>query len=183
MQRTLGKAEDRRKCAAHATGSLLSLRWLILRFLDRVSIGIFHLHSVQDSVGVEIGNESFIDQLVSDQNNGVKIVVNGLARPRFLADLLQHSSDAVDNRLHDEVVLLLVADEKHQQLIDDLDEDGVVSVRKDLICIGKGVLSSGLSLEMMFILATLSSNPRSNFFWPSLELRSALLFCRLECCG
>jgi hypothetical protein len=78
-------------------------------------------------------NDPLIDDFIGDHNNAIKIIVDGFADVLLLIDHLQHLSDAVDNTLHQEIVLLLIADQTDLQLVDHLEQHRVVAKGEDLV--------------------------------------------------
>ena len=72
-------------------------------------------------------NNSFIDELIGDGDNGVEVVIDGLADQLFLLNHGQCLADTVNDCFHQEIIFFLITNEVDLQLIDDFKQDGEIS--------------------------------------------------------
>ena len=71
-------------------------------------------------MGVKMNNNSLIDELVSDGDNGVKVIIDSFSYKLFLFYHGEDLSDTVNDSFHDKIILFLLTNEIDLQFMDDL---------------------------------------------------------------
>ena len=94
-----------------------------LSFFSTRVVWISHFNSVEDHIGVKMDDNSFVNELVSDGDDNVQMIVDGLSYKRILLDHGQYLPDAINHPLHDKIILLFVADEVNLKFVDDLEKN------------------------------------------------------------
>jgi len=166
LQGTFGESEERRKCS-----TCLLLLWFICLSFFTNFVGIPHFHAVKYDSWIQVCDDSLIDNLIGCEKNAVEIIIDCFPHIRFFSNHCEDLPDAVDDPFHDKIIFLLIANQVYLQLVNYFKQNGKVTKRKDLIWFNQSVLCSGFSLEMTFILLTLSNSPFSNLRCPSKLLR------------
>ena len=65
-------------------------------------------------------NNSFIDELIGDGDNGVEVVIDSFSYKLFLFYHGKNFSNAVNDSFHNKIILFLLTNEIDLQLMDDL---------------------------------------------------------------
>jgi hypothetical protein len=80
---------------------------------------------------VQAQNDTFIENLIDADDDTVEVVLDGFLVVLFSGDQGEDVADAVDYVLHEDVVFVVFAEEKDVKLIDNFEQDGKATERKD----------------------------------------------------
>ena len=80
---------------------------------------------------VQTENDTFVDDLIHADDDAVQVVFDGFLVVLFCRNQGEDVADAVNYLLHEHEVFVVFAEHKDVELIDDLEQDGKTSKRKD----------------------------------------------------
>jgi hypothetical protein len=80
---------------------------------------------------IQAQNDTLVENLIDTDDDTVEVVFNSFLVVLFSGDQGEDVADAVDNVLHEYVVFVIFAEEKDVKLIDDFEQDGKATERKD----------------------------------------------------
>jgi hypothetical protein len=80
---------------------------------------------------VQAQNDTLVENLIDADDDTVEVVFDGFLVILFSGDQGEDVADAVDYVLHEDVVFVIFAEEKDVKLIDDFEQDGKATERKD----------------------------------------------------
>ncbi len=80
---------------------------------------------------VQAQNDTLVENLIDADDDTVEVVFDGFLVILFSGDQGEDVADAVDYVLHEYVVFVIFAEEKDVKLIDDFEQDGKATERKD----------------------------------------------------
>ena len=77
-------------------------------------------------------DNSFVNELVSDCDNNVKMVVYSFSNQRILLDHGQYLPNAINHPFHNKIIFLFVTDEVNLKFVDNFEQNRKFSKWKDL---------------------------------------------------